>query len=102
MHACPNYRAFSLLTGIGKLYTGILISKVSLTAHVQFNNKQGGGGGPRRIMLIMLALRMIIDNKKQVKLFCVFIEPKKAYDTALREPLLFCLKWQKLAPKHTK
>lgn len=92
---CDNYRGITLLSCLGKLFTSVLndrLTKFSEATGLIEENQTGFRKGYSTIDHIFL-MKNVIDmflNKKK-KLFCAFIDYRKAFDTVWRSAL-----WKKM------
>ena len=90
-----NYRPITLVSCIGKLFTGILSNRLYTYAENNdiFSNTQAGfrkGHSTTDNIFILYSLIEMLNFRKK-KLFCAFIDLKQAFDTVWRDGL-----WWKL------
>ncbi len=90
-----NYRGITLLSCMGKLFTSVLNDRLNQysEANCLLNETQAGFRQEYSTLDHMLLLKCIVDlfKWKKRKLFCLFVDYKKAFDMVWREGL-----WWKL------
>ena len=96
-----NYRAISLVSSLGKVFTAILNTRLNSFSDENniISGVQGGfrsGYSTQDNIFILYCLISIFLSKKK-KLFCTFIDFKKAFDTVWRAGL-----WKKLIKSNIK
>ena len=86
-----NYRGITILSCLGKLFTGILNSR--LAAVVKINENQAGFRSGYSTVDHVFVLRSLVDLflASKMKLYCAFVDFQKAFDTVWHTGL-----WQKL------
>ncbi len=89
-----NYRGITILSCLGKVFTGILNDRLSEAVHILDN--QAGFRKNCSTTDQVFILRQLIDLYlgKKLKLYCAFVDFQKAFDTVWRHGL-----WSKLV-KH--
>ena len=98
-----NYRGITLLSCLGKLFTSILnerLTKYSNTMNI-INETQAGFRHDYSTLDHIFLLKCVIDLFKwrKKKLFCLFIDYKKAFDLVCRDGLWFKLVKEKVNGK---
>jgi hypothetical protein len=90
-----NYRAITLVSSLGKLFTSILNSRLKKNSdETDLVTKSQAGfraGYSTQDNIFILYSLITLSLSKKKKLFCCFIDFKKAFDTIWRARL-----WQKL------
>ena len=74
MTECKNYRGISLLSVAGKIYTGILVDRVSRVTKGLIDDEEGGYRSERGCVDLIFALKEIGEKVKGV---CGFYGPKE-------------------------
>ena len=74
MTECKNYRGISLLSVAGKIYTGILVDRVSRVTKGLIDDEEGGYRSERGCVDLIFALKEIGEKVKDV---CGFYGPKE-------------------------
>jgi hypothetical protein len=93
---CDNYRGITLLSCLGKLFTSILNNR--LTDFIESNNllseNQAGFRSSHSTLDHIFVLKTLIDifKSRKQKLYCAFIDYRKAFDSIWRQGL-----WLKLS-----
>jgi hypothetical protein len=85
-----NYRGISLFSTLSKVYTGVLARRLNdwtekrrVISECQMGFRKG-----RRTVDNIFILRTIIDkylSRKRGKVYWLFVDPQKAFDTVVRE-----------------
>ena len=93
--SCDNYRGITLLSCMGKLFTSILNRRLTsfLEKNKLLSENQAGFRGNHSTIDHAFVLKVLVDvfcSLKQ-KLFCAFIDYRKAFDSIWRKAL-----WYKL------
>jgi len=90
-----NYRGITLVNVIGKIFSLILRNRINKWCEKEhiFNESQYGFRDERSTSDAIFLLHAIIQNvlSKKSKLWCVFIDYQRAFDTVIRDAL-----WTKL------
>ena len=90
-----NYRGITILSCFGKLFTGLLNTRITkyLDKHKKIGEEQAGFRSKYSTMDHIFLLKSTIDLylQKRKRLYCAFIDYKKAFDTVCRNAL-----WQKV------
>jgi hypothetical protein len=88
-----NYRLISLISCLGKTFTGILrnllesyVQEISLLKETQTGVRKGYST-LENILILQCLSQALIDSRK--KLFCAFLDFKQAFDTVRRESLWY-------------
>ena len=89
---CGNYRGIAINDTLSKIYDSILNKR--LQEWLSIDKAQAGAQKGRSCIEHILTLRMIIDycKCKKKKMFIVFVDFKKAYDSVPRNKIMECLK----------
>ena len=98
-----NYRGITLLSCLGKLFTSILndrLTMYSITINI-INETQAGFRQDYSTLHHIFLLKSVIDlfNWRKKKLFCLFVDYKKAFDLVWRDGLWFKLVKEKVNGK---
>ena len=99
-----NYRGITLLSCLGKLFTSILndrLTMYSITINI-INETQAGFRQDYSTLHHIFLLKSVIDlfNWRKNKLFCLFVDYKKAFDLVWRDGLWFKLVKEKVNGKY--
>ena len=90
-----NYRGITVLSCLGKLFTSVLNQRINdfLETCNLLGNEQAGFRSNNSTYDHLFALHCLVDLylQKKKKLFCLFVDYKKAFDTVQRS-----LMWEKL------
>ena len=92
---CNNYRGITLLSCLGKLFTAIINNRLTdyCNTYNIIQENQAGFRSNYSTNDHIFSLKMIIDLffSKKLKLYCVFVDYKKAFDMVSRSAM-----WHKL------
>ncbi len=98
-----NYRGITLLSCMGKLFTSILNERLNEYSNKlsHINETQAGFRHGYSTLDHVFLLKCVIDlfNWKKRKLFCLFVDYKKAFDMVWREGLWYKLVKEKVQGK---
>ena len=88
-----NYRPITLLSCLGKLFTSIINNRLQLFAEKYDKISQNQAGFRKGFSTVdhIFALNMLINlvQNRRKKLFCAFIDLKRAFDTVWRDGLFY-------------
>ena len=91
-----NYRPITLLSCLGKLFTSIINNRLHLFIEKYDKISQNQAGFRKGFSTVghIFALNMLINliQNRRKKLFCAFIDLKRAFDTVWRDGLFYKLK----------
>ena len=98
-----NYRGITLLSCLGKLFTSVLndrLSEYSNTINI-INETQAGFRHDYSTLDHIFLLKCVVDlfNWRKKKLFCLFVDYKKAFDLVWRDGLWYKLVREKVNGK---
>ena len=86
-----NYRPITLLSCLGKLFTSILNNRLQLFTEKYDKISQNQAGSRKGFSTVdhIFALNMLINlvQNRRKKLFCAFVDLKRAFDTVWRDGL---------------
>jgi len=92
--SCDNYRGISVLSVVGKVYTHLLLDRVSKCVEHKLSELQSGfrpnRGCPDQIFTLTRAMELSWEF--DVPMYMCFIDLRKAYDSVDREALWHVLK----------
>lgn len=90
-----NYRAIAVGSCLGKLFSSIILERITTYRHSHCPDPPNQMGFRKNAQTIdhILTIRTILEKYKKLKkkVYCVFVDLKKAFDTVPRQALLFKL-----------
>lgn len=89
LNICDNWRGISVLDVVGKVFIHILKQRLQAVADTELAESQYGFHKEYGWMDMIFCARQLIENKVEHKevLFFVFVDQKKAYDSAPQEAM---------------
>ena len=90
---CDNWRGISLLDVVGKVIARIIQDRLQLLAEEELPESQCGFRKGRSCTDMIFTVRQLVEKswEHQAKIFLLFIDLKKAYDSVPREALWLAL-----------
>ena len=98
---CGNYRGISLLSIAGKIFARVILNRLITVSEQNLPEAQCGFGPGKSTVDMIFAMRQLQEKciEQNMRLFFVFIDLTKAFDTVNREALWTVLKHIGCSPK---
>ena len=91
---CDNWRGISLLDTIGKVFAKVIQMRLQKVAEEVLSDSQCGFRAARGCTDMIFCVRQLIEKAREhnTKLYLLFVDLRKAYDSVPRQALWVTLK----------
>jgi len=84
---CTNYRGITVLSVVGKIFTGILLARINTHLQSQWNKTQSGFRPNRSTIDNIFIIRQMVEKSAELNLPCAmaFVDFQQAFDSVNHE-----------------